>query len=355
MPITALKPNKIPVKDSNPVEMQKKGNYKKLFKEFNGLNVIIIGDVMVDSYLWGKVERISPEAPIPIVALKKRENRMGGAANVARNILAMGANPILCSVIGTDDKADVFLDLLKREKIDPFGIIRSPRRITTTKFRIFGNSYQMLRMDEEADNDLAGSDYMTLIRVLDQVLDQKKIDCIIFQDYDKGVITTRLIREVVSRAKARGIPVTADPKRKNFSAYSGVTLFKPNLKELKEGIHVDADPSDLESVELANRKVREKLQTRFILTTLSEHGVLISSDPVEGQKNIFIPAHIRSVADVSGAGDTVISVASLCLAKGCSPYEIAYISNLAGGIVCEEVGVVPIDKSKLLKEVLTLL
>jgi len=141
--------------------MQKKGNYKKLFNDFNGLNVMIIGDVMVDSYLWGKVERISPEAPIPVVALRKRENRMGGAANVARNILAMGANPILCSVIGTDDKGVTFLELLKKEKIDAFGIVRSPRRITTTKFRIFGNSYQMLRMDEEADNELAGNDYMT--------------------------------------------------------------------------------------------------------------------------------------------------------------------------------------------------
>ncbi len=335
--------------------MQKKGNYKKLFKEFNGLNVIIIGDVMVDSYLWGKVERISPEAPIPIVALKKRENRMGGAANVARNILAMGANPILCSVIGTDEKGDTFLELLRKEKIDPFGIIRSPRRITTTKFRIFGNSYQMLRMDEEADNDLAGNDYMTLIRVLDQVLDQRKIDCIIFQDYDKGVITSRLIREVVARAKVRGIPVTADPKKKNFSAYSGVTLFKPNVKELREGIHAEIDPADAGSVELATRKVQEKLQARYVLTTLSEHGVLISTDHGKDQKNILIPAHVRYVADVSGAGDTVISVASLCLAKECTPYEIAYISNLAGGIVCEEVGVVPIDKSKLLKEVLALL
>jgi rfaE bifunctional protein kinase chain/domain len=196
---------------------------------------------------------------------------------------------------------------------------------------------------------------MTLIRVLDQVLDQKKIDCIIFQDYDKGVITTRLIKEVVARAKARGIPVTADPKRKNFGAYTGVTLFKPNLKELKEGIHAEAQPSDLESVEQANRKVLEKLQAGHILTTLSEHGVLITSDSGQEKKNQFIPAHIRSVSDVSGAGDTVISVASLCLARGCTPYEIAYISNLAGGIVCEEVGVVPIDKSKLLKEVLALL
>jgi len=335
--------------------MQKKGNYKKLFKDFNGLNIMIIGDVMVDSYLWGKVERISPEAPIPIVALRKRENRMGGAANVAKNILAMGANPFLCSVIGTDEKGETFLELLKKEKIDSFGIVRSPRRITTTKFRIFGNSYQMLRMDEEADNDLAGNDYMTLIRVFDQILDKKKIDCIIFQDYDKGVITPRLIKDVISRAKVRGIPVSADPKKKNFNAYTGVTLFKPNFKELKEGINTDLDIENRESIFQAVKSLREKLQARFVFTTLSEHGILISTDGKDDQKNIFLPAHIRSVADVSGAGDTVISVASLCLALKRSPYEIAFISNLAGGIVCEEVGVVPVDKSKLLKEVLVLL
>jgi len=335
--------------------MLKKGNYKKLFNDFNGLNIMIIGDVMVDSYLWGKVERISPEAPIPVVALRKRENRMGGAANVARNILAMGANPILCSVIGTDEKGQTFLELLKKEKIDAFGIVRSPRRITTTKFRIFGNSYQMLRMDEEADNDLAGNDYMTLIRVFDQILDKKRIDCIIFQDYDKGVITPRLIKDVITRAKVKGIPVAVDPKKKNFNVYTGVTLFKPNFKELKDGINLNLDIENREAIFQAVKSLREKLQARFVLTTLSEHGILISTDGKDDQKNIFIPAHIRSVADVSGAGDTVISVASLCLALKRSPYEIAFISNLAGGIVCEEVGVVPINKDKLLKEVISLL
>jgi len=335
--------------------MQKKGNYKKLFNDFNGLNILIIGDVMVDSYLWGKVERVSPEAPIPIVALRKRENRMGGAANVARNLLAMGANPILFSVIGTDEKGVTFLDLLKKEKIDTFGIIRSPRRITTTKFRIFGNSCQMLRMDEEVENELTGNDFMTLIRVFDRILARKKIDCIIFQDYDKGVITPRLIKEVVSRAKAKGIPVTVDPKKKNFDSYTGVTLFKPNFKELKEGINENLNIGDKEAIFQAVQSLREKLQARYVLTTLSEHGILICSEKKDDQKNILIPAHIRSVSDVSGAGDTVISVASLCLALKRSPYEIAFISNLAGGIVCEEVGVVPINKDKLLREVTSLL
>ncbi|MCX6267830.1 MAG: bifunctional ADP-heptose synthase [Bacteroidetes bacterium] len=335
--------------------MHKEGNYKKLFEDFNRLNIMIIGDVMVDSYLWGKVERISPEAPIPIVALRKRENRMGGAANVAMNIRAMGANPILCSVIGTDDKGDQFLELLKKEKITDDGIVRSTRRITTTKFRIFGNSYQMLRVDEEMDDNLVQGDFLTLIRVIDRILQNVKIDCIIFQDYDKGVISQKLIEEVVKRALAANIPVTVDPKRKNFMAYRQVTLFKPNLKEMKDGLNLDEDLSDNQSVIDAAQQLRVQLDCRYILTTMSDKGVLLSLKERTEDRNIFIPAHMRMISDVSGAGDTVISLASLCLAMNRTPNEIAYISNLAGGLVCEEVGVVPISKDKLLREVMGLI
>lgn len=335
--------------------MHKEGNYKKLFEDFNRLNIMIIGDVMVDSYLWGKVERISPEAPIPIVALRKRENRMGGAANVAMNIRSMGANPILCSVIGTDDKGDQFLDLLKKEKITDDGIVRSTRRITTTKFRIFGNSYQMLRVDEEMDNDLVQGDFLTMIRVIDQILSKVKIDCIIFQDYDKGVITQKLIQEVVKRALVANIPVTVDPKKKNFMAYQQVTLFKPNLKEMKDGLNLDGDLEDNQSVVDAAQLLRARLDCRYVLTTMSDKGVLISHKDRSEERNTFIPAHMRMISDVSGAGDTVISLASLCLALNRSPNEIAYISNLAGGLVCEDVGVVPINKDKLLKEVMGLI
>ncbi|MEI6682614.1 MAG: bifunctional ADP-heptose synthase [Bacteroidota bacterium] len=335
--------------------MQKEGNYKKLFKDFNKLNILIIGDVMVDSYLWGKVERISPEAPIPIVALRKREHRMGGAANVAMNIRSMGANPILCSVIGTDDKGDLFLELLKKEKIDDVGIVRSTRRITTTKFRIFGNAFQMLRVDEEMDNDLVQGDFLTLIRVIDQILTKVKIDGIIFQDYDKGVITQKLIAEVVKRAQAHDIPVSVDPKKKNFMFYRQVTLIKPNLKELKEGMNLSDDLKETDEVVKTAQQLGQQLDCRYVLTTMSEKGVMMSMKDNREEKNIFIPAHMRMISDVSGAGDTVISIASLCLALKRTPYEIAFISNLAGGLVCEEVGVVPVSKEKLLKEVLTLL
>jgi rfaE bifunctional protein kinase chain/domain len=335
--------------------MRKEGNYKKLFDDFNRLNIMVIGDVMVDSYLWGKVERISPEGPIPIVVLRKRENRMGGAANVAMNIRSMGANPILCSVIGTDDKGDQFLELLKKEKITDDGIVRSAQRTTTTKFRIFGNSYQMLRVDEEMDNDLAQGDFLTMIRVIDQILAHVDVHCIIFQDYDKGVITQRLIGEVVKRAVAAKIPVTVDPKKKNFLAYQQVTLFKPNLKELKDGLNLAEELQDNQSVIDAAQQLRTALDCRYVLTTMSDKGVLMSLKDRSEEQNIFIPAHMRMISDVSGAGDTVITLASLCLALNRSPREIAYISNLAGGLVCEEVGVVPINKEKLLMEVTGLL
>ena len=335
--------------------MDKQSNYKKLFEEFDNLTIMIIGDVMVDSYLWGKVERISPEAPIPIVALRKRENRMGGAANVAMNIKSMGAKPVLCSVIGKDDKGANFLDLLKKEKIATYGITQSSRRITTTKFRIFGNSTQMLRVDEEVEKDLSENDRTNLLTNIDNILAKEKIDGIIFQDYNKGVINPVVIKKVIDRATNLKIPIAVDPKKKNFFNFVGVTLFKPNLKELKEGMKIEFDLDDRESLFSATQRLQEKLNCQYILTTLSEQGVMISMKDTFEEKNIFIPAHVRSISDVSGAGDTVISVAALCLTQKCSPYEIAYISNLAGGLVCEKVGVAPVNKDKLLKEVLALL
>jgi rfaE bifunctional protein kinase chain/domain len=335
--------------------MDKQSNYKKLFDDFNKLTIMIIGDVMVDSYLWGKVERISPEAPIPVVALKKREDRMGGAANVAMNIRSMGAKPILCSVIGEDARGANFLDLLKKEKIPTYGILQSAQRITTTKFRIFGNNTQMLRVDEEVEDDLSGNDNARLLSAIEKILSKEKVDGIIFQDYNKGVINQDLIEDVIDQATNLKIPVSVDPKRKNFYNFNGATLFKPNLKEMKEGMKLEFDSNDRDTLLAAAQTLRDSLNCQYILTTLSELGVMLSMKDSLDEKNIFIPAHVRSISDVSGAGDTVISIAALCLALKCSPYEIAYISNLAGGLVCEDVGVVPINKDKLLKEVLALL
>ena len=328
----------------------KKEFIKETFKSFNDLNVLIIGDVMVDSYMWGKVNRISPEAPVPIVAIQSKEQRLGGAANVALNIQAMGANPILCSVIGVDYDGQHFLDLLKKQKLSQKGILKSRNRITTNKTRIIGNNHQLVRVDEEVEEDITPNETDQLLQLILFILQHDKIDVIIFEDYNKGLITPKLIKSVVEMAKKRNIPIAVDPKKKNFSSYKGVTLFKPNLKELREGLKLDAEDDNLKELQKAVSSFRVKQKIHTALITLSEKGIYTNSRTVKE----IIPAHIRNIADVSGAGDTVISVAALCLSLELHPILTAALSNLAGGLVCEEIGVVPIDKSKLLEEALHL-
>lgn len=324
---------------------------KEVFEKFKNMNIMIIGDVMIDSYLFGQVSRISPEAPVPIVSVNKRTNRLGGAANVALNVKAMGARPVLCSVIGQDDKSITFDELLKENDLYTGGILKSKNRITTTKFRVIGNNTQMLRVDEEVTNPLDDKDRNTFRHILDAMMDEQSIDAIIFQDYDKGVISAEIIQHVTDMATKRKIPVTVDPKKKNFGAYRNLTMFKPNLKELQEGLAMDFDKKNHEKLHDAVRLIHEKHNVELVLVTLSEQGILISRRLGDGRYNdLIIPAHLRSIADVSGAGDTVISVATLCLAAGLSDHEIAALSNLAGGQVCEFVGVIPVDRDKLLAE-----
>ena len=322
-----------------------------LFSGFENLNVLIIGDVMVDSYIWGSVERISPEAPVPIVSVEERENRMGGAANVGLNIKSLGANAIMCAVIGHDEKGVDFQNLLVKEGMTNEGIVKSDNRITTTKFRVFGNHAQMLRVDEENVDDLTENDFNNLLRKIQDIFENKDIDVVIFQDYDKGVISPSLIAYVVELALEKNIPVVVDPKKKNFLEYKHVTLFKPNLKEIKEGLNLSFDNENAEQIKEAIARLKNKISADIVLNTLSGKGIIIHSN--EGVE--IISAHYRNIADVSGAGDTVISVAALCLALGAEANDMAAIANLAGGLVCEEVGVVPIDKVKLQDEVIRLL
>ncbi|MFA4850954.1 MAG: bifunctional ADP-heptose synthase [Bacteroidales bacterium] len=329
----------------------------EIFKKFNSLKVLVIGDVMIDSYLWGKVERISPEAPVPIVTVNRRENRLGGAANVALNLQALGATPVLCTVIGDESKGLLFTELLDDQNLSKKGIIKSKNRITTTKFRIIGNHTQMLRVDEEIDAGISEKETEMLYEVIEKLTDTEKIDVIIFEDYDKGVISSLLIKKVTDLALKKTIPVAADPKRKNFTAYRNITLFKPNLKELKEGLKFDFSTKNLSDLEKVVDDLQIKNNIDIVMVTLSEAGVYLSlkdhkSNTIVSRHNI--PAQVRNIADVSGAGDTVISVAALCLALKLNPYSIATLANLAGGLVCEEVGVVPVNKAKLIKEALTL-
>ncbi len=322
-----------------------------LFKKFQRLNILIIGDVMIDSYLWGEVDRISPEAPVPIVNVKKRANRLGGAANVALNIKAMGAVPILCSVIGHDEKANTLMGLMQEMQMPVGGMFKSKNRLTTTKFRVIGNNTQMLRVDEEIDHPLNDEDHKSFLHLIGTIISTKNISGIIFQDYDKGVITPDLIEDINLLASENNIPVVVDPKKRNFCNYKKLKLFKPNLKELREGLGVDFDTTDFENLRKAVRLIHNRQDIEIVLATLSEEGVFISRK-IDGStfEEHLIAAHLRSVADVSGAGDTVVSVATLCLALGLPLKEIAAISNLAGGQVCESVGVVPVDRNKLIKE-----
>jgi rfaE bifunctional protein kinase chain/domain len=328
----------------------KKEHIREVFKSFNNLNVLIIGDVMVDSYLWGKVNRISPEAPVPIVSVQKKERRLGGAANVALNIQALGANPILCSVIGVDYEGQAFMDLLKGQKLSQKGILKSRDRVTTVKTRVIGNNSQLLRVDEEEESDIIPSETQQLLTLISYIIHHDKIDVILFEDYNKGLITPKLISKVVELARSKGIPTCVDPKKKNFNSYKGVSLFKPNLKELREGVKLDISGDNINELQRAVSSFRVKQKIDTILVTLAEKGVVTNSRKVKEH----IPAHVRSIADVSGAGDTVISVAALCRALDCSEVLTAAIANLSGGLVCEQVGVVPIDKEQLLEEALKL-
>jgi len=321
-------------------------NYDQLFSKFNNLRVLVIGDVMVDAYILGKVNRISPEAPVPVVSFEQEEKRIGGAGNVALNLVALGAQPIVCSVIGDDEQGQALSNLFTEKGISLQGIIISKDRKTTVKTRVIANKQQLLRIDSETTSPINESEENALLLQI-QALISEGIDGIIFEDYNKGVLTESLIQQVITLAKAAGIPTTVDPKRDNFLSYQGVTLFKPNLKELKEGLNFAFDfKNEQHLFEKAVAVLEEKLKNTVSFITLSEFGVFIK----EGNQKHYIAAHLRNIADVSGAGDTVIAVATLCLIAGASIADIAGISNVAGGLVCEKPGVVSISKEELIKE-----
>lgn len=328
---------------------------ENLFADFRSLKVLVLGDVMIDSYLHGKVDRISPEAPVPVVLVNKRTNMLGGAANVALNILSLGAEPVLCSVIGDDVKGADFIRLLERERIDTSTIIRSGHRITTTKTRVIGNKVQLLRVDEEINDDLGVADKHRLLDKLNAIMDKGNISAIVLQDYNKGVLTPEVISHIIAIGISMKIPVIVDPKQKNFNSYRQIDLFKPNLKELREGLKQDLDLNDIDRIKIACAEWQQKQEITSMMVTLSENGVFMS-DTKNGQTTGFhIPAHTRNIADVSGAGDTVISVASLCRALNTDVRLNAALANLAGGLVCEQLGVVPVNGNQLLKEAIKLL
>jgi len=269
---------------------------------------------------------------------------LGGAANVALNVLALGATPILCSVVGDDSDSEVFDSLLNAHHLTNKGIIRSKERITTIKHRIMAGSQHMLRVDSEVTHPVSKSDSEKLFQKIQALI--PKVDVIIFEDYDKGVLTDVLIQQIIIEANKKEVPTVVDPKKRNFLSYRNCTLFKPNLKELKEGAQVEASGSDTDTIHKGIEKLHELMPFNNAMVTLSEHGVYITNRT----EKYHISAHKREITDVSGAGDTVISIAALCVAGKLTLEQIANISNLGGGLVCESLGVVPIDRKKLFEE-----
>lgn len=312
---------------------------QEILQKLENQQVLIIGDVMLDRYLNGSVSRISPEAPVPVVLHQATEDRLGGAANVALNIRALGGIPILCSVVGNDPDGQAMKQyILPENGIDASGIVCSGTRKTTVKTRILGNHQQMLRIDSEDLHDLDAVETDALMAAFTRLLEERNIRVIILQDYNKGVLTAELIALVIAEARKRGILTAVDPKKTNFFAYQGVDLFKPNLKEIRDSAPFPVQ-AELDSLQKASGFLREKLQNRMIMLTLSEKGLFLDDGKRPGRLYPTVP---RNIADVSGAGDTVISIAALGMAAGLDSSVIATLSNLAGGQVCEFPGVVPV-------------
>ncbi len=323
---------------------------KQLFERFNEVKVMVIGDVIIDRYLDGKVNRISPEAPVPIVHLQQTDNRLGGAANVALNIKAMGATPYLFSMIGKDNNAEIFQQLMPENNLWGKGILQSKERCTTVKTRVMSNNQQLLRVDREDTHDFTSNEEDSMMNQIQSFLEKNEVHVIILQDYNKGVFSLSMIRKVLLEGIKNDIPIVVDPKKANFFDFKSVDIFKPNLKEIRESTPFEVT-TDLDSLKKASNYLRSQSGNKNTIITLSEKGMFID----DGQSCQIIPTQIRNIADVCGAGDSVISMTAIGLAMKLSLEEIATLANLAGGQVCERVGVVPVNKMQLQNEYLEII
>jgi D-glycero-beta-D-manno-heptose-7-phosphate kinase len=321
-------------------------NVAGLFESFSRIKVGVVGDVMLDTYMWGHVERISPEAPVPVVSLDKKELRIGGAGNVALNIQSLGATAFLLTVTGDDKDAHQLDELFHANRINSSYSLKSSRRLTTNKTRIISRNQQMMRLDSEITTDLDREEEQLLLASFKKFIDTEKPDIVILQDYNKGVLTENVIKEVIRICREANVLTAVDPKRKNFFAYKQADIFKPNLKEVKDGLNLLISDADKPMLEEIHNKLKAEIHHKISFITLSEKGVFYKDDERAG----VIPSHLRNVADVSGAGDTVIAVASLAYAATRDVHLMAEMANIAGGLVCEVVGTAAIDRQKLLHE-----
>ncbi|MBX3254395.1 MAG: carbohydrate kinase [Chitinophagaceae bacterium] len=321
-------------------------NVTQLFDSFKDIKVGIIGDVMLDTYMWGKVDRISPEAPVPVVSVNKKEYRIGGAGNVALNISSLGAKASVISVTGHDNDGAELKKMFEGNAIDTSFLLQSEKRITTNKIRIIARNQQMMRLDNEMISDLGYEDENRLILAVQTYVAQEKPGVIILEDYNKGVLTKLVVQKVIDICRHNNIITAVDPKRKNFFSYKHVNIFKPNLKEATEALNILYTTVDEKLLQSIHNALYEKLQHHISFITLSEKGVFYQY----GDSASIVPSHLRSIADVSGAGDTVIAVASLVYAATKDVQLMAKVANIAGGLVCEEVGTAAINREKLAEE-----
>jgi rfaE bifunctional protein kinase chain/domain len=322
-----------------------KSRLDTIFSGFTGKRVAIVGDLMLDRYFWGSVSRISPEAPVPVVEVEDESTRLGGAANVAANVAALGGVPLMLGVVGADQMGNVLRQLVSDRGFPTAGLVTDATRPTTIKTRVIAHGQHVVRVDREAKDDINSEIQRSMIDAFKKEL--PSLDGIILEDYNKGVMTKSLIHEIISLALAAGKKVTVDPKDNNFFEYVGVTVFKPNRKESEQAL--GRKLKDLVEVKAAGMELLNRLRAKNILLTLGEKGMLLIDQDGEAA---HVPTMARHVADVSGAGDTVISTLTMAMAAGATVRESAMLANFAGGIVCGEVGIAPIDKKILYETVI---
>lgn len=312
---------------------------------FPGRRALVIGDVMLDEYIYGDVDRVSPEAPVPVVALRKREAQPGGAANVALNLRSLGAEVALVGLRGDDDTGERLVETLADAGIEGAGLVVSEARRTTRKTRVMAQGQQLLRVDTEDDAPPSQAEEALLWNRIERLLAAQP-EVIVFEDYDKGALSAGLIARIVSRARALHIPTIVDPKLRNFWAYRDVTLFKPNLKEIRAALPGEViDPERLDSLRAGHEALRARLRQEGSLVTLGALGAFLATGGFQAR----VPAHRRRIADVCGAGDTVVATSALALASGAAHEDLLALANLAGGLACEYVGVHPIRRGDFVR------
>ena len=311
----------------------------KVLDRFAGLRIWVVGDLMLDEYVMGAVERISPEAPVPVVRVRDTEHRLGGAANVARQVAALGAEVTLAGVIGEDAAGDDFLRLCAASNIDTRAVVRLPERRTTRKLRVLGHSQQLLRLDWEDARPCAPQ---ISVRMISKLTDGARPDAIILSDYAKGVLTPETIASVTGLRGAG--PVVVDPKHRDFTRYRGATNITPNLRELETAAGQTLDADDTAAIAAAARPLAEAAGLEAMVVTLGDRGMLVV--PVHGPDTV-VPAIQRAVYDVTGAGDTAISVLTLALAAQAPLLEAAQLANAAAGVSVGQIGAVAVDAGSI--------